>query len=289
MRDHFINTLYKEMAKNNRLVLVIADVGAWAMKDIFRDFPRRTFNVGISEQLAIGLASGLAGEGFIPVVYGIAPFIVERCYEQIKLDIGLHNRHVILVSVGASFDYSTDGPTHHCPADVGILLNIPGINIHVPGTALECEQLFDYSVFREEPAYIRLSKTQNEASYPLNNIIRRRVCEEPTGTAISVGPIFDRTREALEGLDARLLYTNTVRPLDLDRLEYWLTPKVLVVEPYYSTLGGEIINTFGPLEISSVGVRKDYIDRYGTVDQLEEYIGLDTYSIRDKYLELITP
>ena len=95
--------------------------------------PLRAHNIGILEQSTIGLAAGLSLAGHFPIVHTIAPFLVERAYEQIKIDLGYQQLGSNLVSVGGSYDYAGLGCTHHCPADVGILNKIPGIEIIVPG------------------------------------------------------------------------------------------------------------------------------------------------------------
>lgn len=156
MRNTLFATLHKLMSADPHLVLLITDVGEYAAREIARDYPDRFYNLGISEQAIIGVAAGMAKAGMIPVVYGIAPFIVERAYEQIKLDIGHNHCRVILVTVGATKDYDFEGPTHQCPYDLQILKYIPNLRLVAPESCAELTVSIIQAINREDATYIRL-------------------------------------------------------------------------------------------------------------------------------------
>ena len=139
MRKTFTSTASKIIKENKNTALLLGDIGVYGFRDILSAHPERAFNIGILEQSMVSMAAGLASEGIIPIIHTIAPFIVERALEQIKVDFGYQKLPGNFVSVGASFDYAKLGCTHHCPGDVNILSNIPKVNIFIPGHAKEFE------------------------------------------------------------------------------------------------------------------------------------------------------
>jgi len=116
MRDRFSKTVELLMAEDKRLVVLLGDIGVYGFRRVFEKFPDRCYNIGICEQAVTSLAAGLASGGLIPVIYGIAPFVTERCFEQIKIDLCYQRLPAKIVSIGASYDYAALGCTHHCPA-----------------------------------------------------------------------------------------------------------------------------------------------------------------------------
>ena len=125
MRKQFVKTVEDILDKDKKLIVLLGDIGVFGFRNSFEKYPERVYNIGILEQSTIGMAAGLAMHNFIPVIHTIAPFIVERSFEQIKNDFGYQQLGGNFVSVGNSYDYAALGCTHHCPADVGILKNIP--------------------------------------------------------------------------------------------------------------------------------------------------------------------
>lgn len=156
MRAAFFDALHKLMGEDSRIVLLIGDVGEYAARQIAADYPGRFYNLGISEQAIIGMAAGLARGGLVPVVYGIASFFVERAYEQIKLDIGLNQCRVILVTVGSGDEYAFEGPTHQCEYDIQLLRYIPFIYPVIPKTPYEIGRLLTEAANRQKATYIKL-------------------------------------------------------------------------------------------------------------------------------------
>jgi deoxyxylulose-5-phosphate synthase len=118
---------------------VLADISAAAFVAARRRHPDRVINVGIRQQCMIGVAGGLALTWIRPVVHSYAPFLVERPFEQIKLDLGHQDVGAVLVSIGGSYDDPANGRTHQAPGDVALLDTLPGWTVHVPGHAEEVE------------------------------------------------------------------------------------------------------------------------------------------------------
>src|SRR5205085_2210520 len=121
----------------------------------------RIHNVGIREQLMIGVAAGLALEGYRAVAHSYAPFLVERPYEQLKIDLAHQGIGAVLVSVGASYDGARSGRTHQAPADVALVSALPGWTVDVPGHAGEVEPALADALGSDEPVYLRLTEETN--------------------------------------------------------------------------------------------------------------------------------
>jgi len=116
MRTRFYELTSEALDRDERVAVVLASIGAASL-------PRhpRVFDVGIREQLMIGVAAGLALEGYRPVVHSYTPFLVERPYEMLKLDLGHQDIGAVLVSTGASYDAASEGRTHQAPEDVALV------------------------------------------------------------------------------------------------------------------------------------------------------------------------
>ena len=135
MRKQLVKTVESILESNKRSVLLLGDIGVFGFRKSIERYPNRAYNIGILEQTTIGLAAGLSKTNLIPIVHTIAPFLVERAYEQLKIDFGYQELNGNFISVGSSYDYASLGPTHHCPGDVSMLKNIPNMQIIVPGNS----------------------------------------------------------------------------------------------------------------------------------------------------------
>ena len=142
MRDTFIRTTGALLDDDPRTAVVIADISAAQFAAVARAHPDRFINVGIREQLMVSVAGGLALTGLRPYVHSYAPFLVDRAYEQIKLDLDHQGVGAVLVSIGASYDASEEGRTHQSPGDVALIDSLDGAwTVHVPGHPDEVPRL----------------------------------------------------------------------------------------------------------------------------------------------------
>jgi transketolase len=286
MRRQFVKTLEKAMAEEEKIVLLLGDIGVYGFRNAFELYPERTINIGICEQSMVGLAAGLAMEKFIPVVHSIAPFIVERCFEQIKIDLGYQKLAVKIVSVGASYDYAALGCTHHCPGDVAELQSIPGLEIVIPGTPQEFDLLFNQTMTNCQSTYFRLSEETNaevqNVKFGHGEVLRQGT----RGTVIAVGPMLSRTLDAIDGLDLTLLYYTTVVPFDQSTLlENMAGEQVIVVEPFYvGTLAYPVSLALRERahRLLSIGIPREFRTNYGHLAEHNEACGLTPSSIRER-------
>lgn len=154
MRREFAKTMI-ELARNDpKVLLIILDVGGNVFDEYRKLFPDRFMNLGVIEQAAVGFAAGLALEGFKPYVYTIAPFILERPFEQLKLDISQQNANVKLFGF---WDYPDAGPTHK-PNDIEAECKALGIQLIIPKNAEETRQKMLELHQSNKPAFFYITK-----------------------------------------------------------------------------------------------------------------------------------
>lgn len=293
MRDAACGAIVDVFRDDERTALVLADISLDRLQPAFRHDPRRVVNVGIMEQAAVGVAAGFALEGFMPIVHTLAPFLVERPLEQLKLGFGYHRQEGLFVSAGASYDYSEYGMTHHAPGDVAAIATIPGMEAIVPGTAREAADAVRRVHGNGRATYLRTSESENSAE---RELARGGLTKIRTGaqlTVIAVGPMLDRTLVALEGIDATVLYATTVLPIDAATLATEAAPaaEVLVVEPFAEgTLAAQISTALShrPIRLASNGVPREVFSRYGTIADHDRAHRLDTRGIRGHALAFLT-
>ena len=160
MRNTLLKNISQKLQTEEDIIVLLGDLGTFQMREASKIFPDRVINFGIMEQSMIGFAAGLSRGGFYPITYSITPFLVDRAYEQIKIDLIYNNNNALILSAGASFDYSNLGPTHHCPHDVSNLLSINHPFIVHPFTKIESILICDYLISHKQQAYFRISTSE---------------------------------------------------------------------------------------------------------------------------------
>ena len=161
MRTAFINQLLEEARHNERVFLLVGDLGYHVIEPFATEFPDRFMNVGIAEQNMAG-AAGLAMTGYNVYIYSIGNFPTLRCFEQIRNDIAYHKANVKVVSVGAGYAYGSLGATHQATEEIGALRTLPNMVVATPGDPIEARAIATLSANYEGPMYIRLGKAGEE-------------------------------------------------------------------------------------------------------------------------------
>lgn len=291
MRKKFNAVVSELVAEDEKSILLLGDIGVFNFQDTLNKFPERAFNIGILEQSMVGVAAGFAIQGFTPIIHTIAPFIVERAFEQIKIDFGYQELAGNFVSVGASFDYAALGCTHHCPGDVSILSNIPGVNIFVPGHEKEFERQFRENWKNGSINYFRLSEHQNSESYASHDECLVTIKHGNRATLIVVGPILDRIIEATELIDVEVLYLNTIPKNNLNLVrDFCKKGNLIIVEPYYS---GPVLQklsetlTGNKHRILQIGIPRKFLQNYGSAKEHYTSIGFDPAGLHKQIVDFI--
>ena len=158
MRNAFMQELVAAAEIDEKIVLVVGDLGFGVVEPFANKFPNRFFNAGVAEQNMMGLVSGLASEGFHVFVYSIANFPTFRCAEQIRNDVDYHRLSVTIVVVGGGLSYGNLGYSHHAIQDYGLMRALPHMLIAAPGDPLEVRACTRYILKNPQPSYLRLAK-----------------------------------------------------------------------------------------------------------------------------------
>jgi transketolase len=285
MRERFARVVARALDDDPRVALVLADIGVGQLQAAGVDAHcDRVVNVGIREQLMIGVAAGMALEGLRPVVHTYAPFLVERPFEQIKLDLGHQDVGAVLVSIGASYDASAEGRTHQAPGDVALIATLPGWTIHVPGHADEAETLLERAIAGDGRVYVRLSTESNDAARLGDGLQVVRCGTATSPVVLAVGPTLDPVLAASQDRELTVAYTSTVRPFDAAGLRGVVTgTEVVLVEPTLAgTSSAAVADALRdrPHRLLALGVREPELRRYGTPAEHRSAQGLDAAGIR---------
>ncbi len=168
MRKIFIEELTIAAKKNKKIILVVNDLGYSVVEKFAKKFPSQFFNAGVAEQNMMGIAAGMALEGYHVFVYSIGNFPTFRCSEQIRNDVDYHNLPVTIVNVGAGLSYGNLGYSHHSLQDYGLMRLFPNMLIASPGDEVETKACMKYILKNPQPSYLRLSKSNIK---PLHNKI----------------------------------------------------------------------------------------------------------------------
>ena len=284
MRKQLSKTLDEIMTDNSQVVVLIGDISHYLLTNIENKFKNRFFNLGIAEQTLIGLASGLGLEGKIPIVHTIAPFCTERVYEQIKLDLGYQNVEVIIVSVGASFDYAHMGCSHHCPNDISILRVVPNLDIYIPGSAWEFDDIIKKTLGNGKAKYIKLTNREHNQTLDIHPNEMKRVQEgNDNKLIITVGhmlkDILDMEHEST------IYYTNSITNFEENSINCLINDmkekEIYVVEENNVVGGlGDAIFDLTRNKLTKIGIPNIFLEHYGTYDEQREFLGLNSSSIK---------
>ena len=218
MRTTFINQLVEEARQNERIFLLVGDLGFHVVEPFAEAFPERFLNVGICEQNMAGIAGGLAMNGWIVYCYSIGNFPTLRCIEQIRNDIVYYNSNVRIVSVGAGYAYGSQGVSHQATEDVAMLRSLPNMVVCSPSDPVETKMLVHLSVTHQGPMYIRLGKAGEQVFHP------QEIQDYHIGDLL---PILDRGAETLV-LTSGSILARVMESIETKALNYdiWTIPVV---------------------------------------------------------------
>ena len=298
MRQACLNMVYELAKEDKRILFIGSDLGVGTLDQFKEEMPDRFYMEGISEANVVGMATGLALEGKIPYVNTIATFLTRRCFEQLVLDVCLHNVNVRLIGNGGGLVYAPLGPTHLAIEDIAILRAIPNMTIVAPADADEMRRFMPLTPGHQGPIYIRLAKgydpivTNDEVPFVIGKAIPMRQGSDAliVTTGITLKAALDASAELSEqGIESAVLHVPTIKPLDEEMiLEYSDRVPVIVTIEEHTIIGGlgsavaELLAeaNFGqPKRFKRIGLPDVFPDEYGTQDSLMQKYHLSSENL----------
>jgi transketolase len=280
MRCQFKDTALRLAEHDDRLALLFGDISVFLFNEFSELHPDRLFNVGICENTLISVAAGMSAAGFHPIVHTIAPFITERSYEQVKLDVCYNHFGCTIVTCGGSFDYAWDGATHHCYTDLELMRMLPGMEVMQPGSKKEFDVLLSGCYNNGKPSYLRIAADEHGLDLPVE-FGKGVVVKETLGAALTVitaGPLLGNVAAAAVDLPINILYYPTLKPFDADLLCRFSKTRILVVHDAYGLF--ETVNASCAVQSEYYGLPDVFCCYYGTLQDIRQKLGLDPAGIR---------
>ena len=286
MRATCQNMVYDLAKRDKRVIFIGSDLSPGLLADMKKEMPERWYMEGITEANVIGMAAGLAMEGYVPYVNTIATFITRRCYEQVAVDLCLHELPVRLIGNGGGLVYAPLGPTHLAIEDIAIMRALPNMTVTAVCDAKEMVRLMNCTLDWPHPIYIRLAKggdpvvSREENGFAIGKAIpmvrarsRRSVVFMATGV-MTTNCLAAADLLSKDGHDASVVHFHTVKPLDEETVLEFADGAELVVTVEEGTRIGGFGSAVTDLLVEKLGVAIPPVLRIGLPDAFPHKYGL---------------
>ena len=291
MRTAFINQLLEEARHNERVFLIVGDLGYSVVEPFAQEFPDRFLNVGIAEQNMAGVAAGLAMTGYNVYMYSIGNFPTLRCYEQIRNDIAYHKANVKVVAVGAGYAYGSLGATHQATEEIGALRTLPNMVVCTPGDPIEARAVATLSAGYEGPMYIRLGKAGEKIvheeislSLKIGDIVPVMQSNRNRIAVLACGNILASAKQQIESdhLPYNLYSIPFVKPLDaqhLKNLAAHYSEGIITIEEHQRScgMGSAVVEQFNDLYAAGEISCYPKVKRIAIPDEFAAVVGNQSY------------
>lgn len=300
MRTAFINQLLEEARHNERIFLLVGDLGYSVVEPFAREFPDRFINVGIAEQNMAGVAAGLAMTGYNVYIYSIGNFPTLRCYEQIRNDIAYHRANVKVVAVGAGYAYGSLGATHQATEEIGALRTLPNMVVATPGDPIEARAIATLSANYKGPMYIRLGKAGEKIVHSVEVLDLEIGSVVPViqsgGNNIAVlacGNILASAKQQIEAeqLPYDLYSVPFVKPMNAKQLKKLVdrySDGFITIEEHQRScgMGAAIVEQLNDMYASGYIAQYPKIKRIAIPDEFVAVVGNQEYLRKEEHLYL---
>lgn len=304
MRDYFTKALMEEAKIDQDLVFITGDLGFGVFERFEELYPNQYFNLGIAEQAMTGVATGMALEGKRTITYSIGNFPTLRCLEQIRNDAAYHNVNLTIVAIGGGFAYGQLGMSHHATEDMAIMKALPNVDVLVPGTDSEAEEISKIALNRNCTSYIRLDKSaaiETDEVEPFRFGMLRRFRSGSDVAIIGVGGILEEALKAAEELkdkhsiNASVFGCHSLKPFDSNGFAKILSEikNIVTVEEHnmYGGLGSTICENIVKDKLpydsfTQISLNDEYSAVVGDQNFLRDYYKLTSKHIINNILDI---
>lgn len=295
MRNAFVNTILEATKTREDVFIISGDAGLGVFDDFHKQHPERFLNLGVAEQNAISVAAGMALAGFKVYIYNIIPFVLYRCYEQVRNDICYQELPVTLIGIGSGITYAPQGMTHYSVEDLGLAGTLPNLEVFSPIDPVEARLAAHHTLDSKQPAYVRLAKRGEPDLHATSDldITHPLLLGEGQEVALlfhgSIGEEVLRAAALLreQGITPRLISLPRVQPLDWNGLDQTLEGirHVFVVEEHFAGcgLGASIQREWArsprPWRVHALAIPDGYIHQVRHTAGMREDFGISAPAI----------
>ncbi|MAW67098.1 MAG: hypothetical protein CL708_04615 [Chloroflexi bacterium] len=287
MRDAFFDEIYLSSMDNKNIVVITNDMDIFSLRELKTQRPNQFINVGVAEQNMINIASGLASMGMKVIIYGIAPFVVYRCYEQIKFNICSMNLPVTIVGIGSGLSFAFDGPTHHAIQDISVMSALPEMQILNPSDSASAKYCSDLVLNSESPFYVRMDKGIHPKIHDLNKYEPFKIIKQFNNNVIlSSGTIINNVIDSVKDKDIGIIDVISLKPFPEQIFDIIKDVENVIIIEEHSVTGGlgsifsdqaNILNL--NFNIHLIGFENKQILEYGSREWFYNKSGLDVKSL----------
>jgi len=293
MRNTAANLIHQYCKENKDGYLIAGDAGYGVWDEFQEELPSQYINPGINEAACIGLAAGMALNEHKVFYYNIIPFVLMRCYEQVRLDICYQNLPIVLIGIGSGITYAPAGMTHYSVEDIALAKTLPNLTIISPSDPVQTKKAVEYAIKSKNPTYIRISRSGEPIVFEEDIDISKPLYlkEGKKKALIFHGSIIDEVLKASEHLEeVSVISLAIIFPLPekeiRDILKKYET--IYIVEEHFEEGGlGSILSDFAMknkinINIEKIAIKNHFIHKVGSCNFLRKEFMIDSKAIVEK-------
>lgn len=302
MRKRCLDMVYNLAKKDERVAFIGSDLSPGLLGHMKDEMPDRYFMEGIAEANIFGMAAGMAMEGYLPYVNTISTFITRRAFEQVAIDLCLHDLPVRMIGNGGGYVYAPLGPTHQAIEDIATMRSLPNMTVVAVCDADEMSRFMETTLDWPHPIYIRLGKggdpivSNENKEFTIGKAITLLESDSPDIAILTTGIMAKRALEAAaklqnDGYSVAVIHHHTIKPIDQESIKNTAksVEKIVTLEEH-NLIGGfgsavaEVIideDLAGNVKLSRMGIPDVFSEHYGSQNQILDYFGLSVDGIVD--------